>query len=116
MILILTMAGRYQRFRNEGHKIPKYLLPWGDRTILSMIMSELEKSSAFSDVILVANHRDEAYIPHVHAIMRAHKINRENLIFTHDTKGQAETAMIAIQGIEKFAKTNDVSIVFHNID
>ena len=43
MNLILTMAGRYSRFVNEGYRIPKYLLPWGNKPILSEILYELNK-------------------------------------------------------------------------
>ena len=28
MNLILTMAGKYSRFKEEGYTIPKFLLPW----------------------------------------------------------------------------------------
>src|ERR1700748_2237691 len=99
MILILTMAGRYQRFLDEGYRLPKYLLPWGDRTVLSTILAELQRTRRFAQVLLVANHRDEVYMPHVRAIMRAHDIPPENLVLTHDTKGQAATAMVGIEAL-----------------
>lgn len=116
MILVLTMAGRYQRFKDEGFKTPKYLLPWGDRTILSVILSELWEGGVFSDVLLVANYRDEAYMPHVRAVMRRHGIADANLILTHDTSGQAETAMIGVTAVKRLIGDRDVGIVFHNID
>ena len=116
MFLIVTMAGRYQRFLNEGFKTPKYLLPWGEQTILAEILSELNKNRAFSDVILVANQRDEAYMPHVRAVMGSHDINLSNLILTHDTTGQVETALIGIKALEKLYGEVDKPIVIHNID
>lgn len=116
MILVLTMAGRYQRFTNEGYKTPKYLLPWGDRTVLSVILSELWAGGVFTDVLLVANYRDEAYMPHVRAVMRRHGIDTANLVLTHDTSGQAETAMIGIEAVKRLGHRSDVPVVFHNID
>jgi dTDP-glucose pyrophosphorylase len=116
MILVLTMAGRYTRFTNEGFKTPKYLLPWGDRTILSVILSELWEGGVFTDVLLIANYRDEAYMPHVRAVMRRHGINDANLVLTHDTSGQAETAMIGVTAVKKLVGDRDVGVVFHNID
>ncbi len=115
MILILTMAGRYQRFVDEGHKLPKYLLPWGDKTVLSAILSELQKDRQFAQVFLVANHRDEPYMPHVKAIMRLLGIPADHLTLTHDTKGQAATALLGVQAVEK-AGLPPQPIVFHNID
>lgn len=116
MILILTMAGRYQRFVDEGHKLPKYLLPWGDKTVLSAILSELQKNREFSEVFLVANHRDEKYMPHVKAIMRLHKIPADHLTLTHDTKGQAATAQLGIDAVVKTSKIPNEPVFFHNID
>ncbi len=116
MFLIVTMAGRYQRFLDEGFKSPKYLLPWGERTILAKILSELNKDRVFQDVILVANKRDEAYMPHVRAVMEGNDIDLKNLILTHDTTGQVETTIIGIRALEKLYGETDNPIVIHNID
>lgn len=116
MNLVLTMAGSYQRFAHEGFNIPKYLLPWGCQTLLSMILSELNKSKVFKEIFLVANHRDEAYMPHVRAVMRAHEIGLSNLIMTGDTTGQVETAMIGVAAVENAAGPANQPIIFHNID
>ena len=116
MFLILTMAGRYQRFTNEGFKAPKYLLPWGERTILSVILDELNREKIFSNVLLVANHRDDAYMPHILAVMRRHNIKKENLIMTTDTSGQVETALVGINALETLYGEVDQPVLFHNID
>jgi len=116
MFLILTMAGRYQRFLNEGFKTPKYLLPWGAQTILAEVLSQLNIDQVFTDVILVANQRDETYMPHVRAVMRSHNISLNNLILTHDTTGQVETAVMGIKALERLYGEIDSPIVIHNID
>lgn len=116
MNLVLTMAGCYQKFTKEGYKTPKYLLPWGDRTILATILSELNKDRVFTEVFLVANHQDEAYMPHVLAVMKTHGICPSNLIMTVDTSGQVETAMIGVSAVENATGSANQPVVFHNID
>lgn len=113
MNLILTMAGKYSRFTNEGYKFPKYLLPWGNTNILSEILSELIKSTNFDNIFLVANKSDEIFMCHVKQIMKYHKIDTNNLIMISDTKGQAETAFIGINNTNSKINGN---IIFHNID
>ncbi len=116
MNLILTMAGRYSRFVDEGYRIPKYLLPWGSKSILSEIIYNLNKNNAFENIFLIANKRDEIYMPHVRQILKSLNIPTENLFLISDTDGQAETAYEAIKSIKNmFGKIND-PIVFHNID
>ena len=116
MNLILTMAGLYQRFASEGFKIPKYLLPWGDKTILAEILIELNKDDAFKNILLVANKKDEAYFPHVRAIMKSNGISNANLIEISNTSGQAQTAMIGIEALKSIADNENSPIAFHNID
>jgi len=116
MILILTMAGQYQRFKDAGFNIPKYLLPWGARTVLSKILSELITSGEIRLIFLVCNFRDEAFMPHVRAVMTELGVDRKNLLMVEDTKGQAETAMLGILEAVKIAANHAESVVVHNID
>lgn len=116
MILILTMAGRYTRFINEGYITPKYLLPWVDKTILSKLIFEIKKGDVFSDIFLIANKRDNTYMPHVRAIMRDYAIGIHNLYQIADTCGQAETAAVGLDLIGKNRGKIQESIVFHNVD
>jgi NDP-sugar pyrophosphorylase family protein len=116
MVLVLTMAGLYSRFQNEGFKFPKYLLPWGERTILSRILLEMTKGRNFSDIFLVGNVRDENYVPHIHATLRSHAVEPRNLVLIKDTKGQAETANLGLAHVLKIKPGCRVPIVFHNID
>lgn len=115
MNLILTMAGKYSRFREEGMKIPKYLLPWGNRSILSEIIYKLTESNDIDNVFLIANKNDDDYLGHVRSIMNHYNITHKNLVLLDDTTGQAETAFLGLQAIEKFHKLQG-PIVFHNID
>lgn len=116
MILILTMAGRYQRFADQGYKTPKYLLPWGDRTILWSILSELTRRDSFDEVHLIGNHRDEGFMPHVRAIMRSCGLDTANLHLVGDTSGQAETAFRGIELLDYSCMSDSTPIVIHNVD
>ena len=116
MNLILTMAGRYTRFINEGYRIPKYLLPWGDHSILSEIVRELTKGGEFTNIYLVANKRDVIYMPHVRRILKSLDISEDNLFLISDTSGQTETAYQGIQSIQNTFGEIVGPIVFHNID
>ena len=53
--LVICMAGLNTRFHDVGFDIPKYLLPWGDETIIHSILKNLGE---FDDVVLLANKRD----------------------------------------------------------
>jgi NDP-sugar pyrophosphorylase family protein len=116
MNLILTMAGRYSRFVNEGYRMPKYLLPWGSKTLLSEIITELDKDHVFRNIFLIANKRDEIYMPHVRQILKSLGKPVENLILISDTSGQAETANNAIINIQNNHGKLIGPIIFHNID
>lgn len=108
------MAGKYSRFREEGFKLPKYLLPWGNRTILSEILHQFLKEHNFTNVFLIANKEDEAYFAHVKKIMSAFEIPHQNLIAVNDTSGQAETAYKGIT--EVMRKLKNEPLLIHNID
>ena len=116
MNLILTMAGKYSRFLKEGYRIPKYLLPWGNKSILCEIIENLNHENVFKNIYLIANKNDEIFMPHVKDIMQHLNIPLEHLILIKDTTGQAQTARLAIEHIQdSFGKIHG-PIVFHNVD
>lgn len=113
MNLILTMAGKYSRFKEAGYNIPKYLLPWGHRTILGEIMTGFY-TNAVQEIFIVMNKADEAFIPHIHRTMSEAGISHKNLILIDDNSGQAETAY---QGINHFiSEIQGEPLIIHNID
>jgi len=114
MNLILTMAGKYTRFVNEGYKLPKYLLPWGRKSIISEIINNI--NNEFKNIYLIANKRDEIYMPHLHDILKDLDIPRKNLFLVPDTEGQSETAKVGIDCIIEDFSSLDGPICFHNID
>ena len=56
--LVICMAGYNTRFHDVGFDIPKYLLPWGDETIIHEIIKQL---GTFEETILLANKRDSYF-------------------------------------------------------
>ena len=116
MNLILTMAGKYARFVYEGYKLPKYLLPWGRKSILATIISELNKEQIFENVYLIASKRDEIYAAHIRDTIDSLGIPIENLFLIANTNSQTQTAYIGICEIEKRFGKDDKPVVFHNID
>ena len=110
MNLILTMAGKYSRFKENGFKLPKFLLPWGDRSILSEILKEMY--FYFENIYLIANINDKDFTVHVENIMNVYNIDLKNLILIQDTKSQAETLY---KGLE-LIKNIQGPIIIHNID
>ena len=113
MILMLTMAGKYERFRNFSYEIPKYLLPLANRNILYFVLKTFNIKKNFDKVLLVANERDVRFISQIKSLLEEFDSNGE-LIFIPDTPGQSITANVGLNHL----KQNDVedSVVIHNID
>ncbi|MEA1937758.1 MAG: hypothetical protein U9N14_01535 [Pseudomonadota bacterium] len=117
MHLVLCMAGIYRRFREAGYKTPKYLLPWRGRTILSHILATMTEDGAFSSVLLLANERDLSYRPDIEAVLAENGLAADCLHFVGDTRGQAETAALAVDCLETRGRLDtEDRVVFHNID
>ena len=125
--LVLCMAGIYRRFREAGYQQPKFLLPWGGRTILDHVLDGLLDGGAFAQVVLVANERDVAYRPDLELALARIGRDPRGLVFIGDTRGQAETALIGLAHRERAfgtlssSSTSDQSahdgpVAFHNID
>jgi NDP-sugar pyrophosphorylase family protein len=104
MKLILTAAGKYERFRRFSYEIPKYLLPVKNRTLLHHVLKGFGKM----DTIFVGNKQDSRFANTVDCILYEH-CNTFQTKWIGDTSGQAETLMRATEGL-------DGPFVVHNID
>tara|TARA_R110000851_G_scaffold13896_2_gene47222 strand:- start:54 stop:779 length:726 start_codon:yes stop_codon:yes gene_type:complete len=113
MILILTMAGSYTRFRDFSYKIPKYLLPVSNRTILHYIIKSFRETDIITDIFLIANLRDIRFRPQIEDTIKEFGIGSENLVFTEDTKGQGCTALHGLRACPADPKT---AVCLHNVD
>ena len=114
MNLVLTMAGKYNRFRLFGNKIPKYLLPLGAETMLAEVIKQFLRSATVSKIYLIANRHDQIFFPIVRSIMSKYNINNKHLIYIDDTSSQLETALTA----SELLPTDQLNspIAFANID
>tara|TARA_R110001583_G_scaffold111063_2_gene260127 strand:+ start:3551 stop:4255 length:705 start_codon:yes stop_codon:yes gene_type:complete len=107
------MAGKYERFRLFGNKVPKYLMPLGSRTVLWHVVDKLIVSNENINVFLIANERDIEFEPIVKSIMQELGIPSDSIKYIKDTHSQLETAIMASDFIDE---TCDNGIVFTNID
>jgi len=110
MILLLTMAGKYSRFREFSYEIPKYFLPLSNRTVIHYVLDTLLESGKFDDVILAANIRDERFRPQLISTLSEFGLGVDNIKFIEDTPGQSITALEALSNL------SDNPVAIHNID
>lgn len=109
--LIICMAGLNTRFHDVGFDIPKYLLPWQNKTIITSIINEFMTSYKFDDVILIANKRDMYFRKDLLQSISQIGLSESNIHYIGDTNGQAHTAYIGTT----FVKNNE-PIFIHNSD
>lgn len=116
MNLIITMAGKYVRFKKAGYTTPKFLLPLRNgHTIFQEIMEQLVASYDFENVIFIANKEDIKHKEAIDKVIVASDIRQYELVFIGDTKGQAETALYGVDELEK-RQCSSSKILIHNID
>ena len=113
-ILVFTMAGKYQRFRLFGNKIPKYLLPLGTETILSVILGEYISAINSKNIYMIANKNDQIFYPIVKSILANYNISTTSIMYIDDTQTQLDTALHIrdLLPTEQFS----IPISFVNID
>jgi dTDP-glucose pyrophosphorylase len=116
MILIVSMAGRYVRFRESGYTVPKYLLPWEDRPMLASVLEGLLEGDAFSEVLLVANLRDREFEPDIRRVLWSAGLPDGSLVFIDDTAGQAQTALLGVRTSVERGTDPATKVCFHNTD
>ena len=93
MNLVLTMAGKYGRFKPFGSKVPKYLLPLSTKTILMEVIEQYLISCSDLKFYLIANRTDQLFFPIVRSITKSFKLSNIEIIYIDDTLSQVETAM-----------------------
>jgi hypothetical protein len=116
MDLILTMAGKYERFRLFGNKVPKYLMPLGRTTVLWHVIDEILRSNSDLNLYLLANDSDRDFQPIVRSIMDDFSIPIQNLAYIGDTASQLQTAASIFELFDGYFKISETAIAFTNID
>ena len=114
MNLVFTMAGKYNRFRLFGNKIPKYLYPLGNESVLSKIIETITKNYKFSNIYLIANRDDQLFDPIIQSIIKKFKIPNKSLMYIDDTSSQLETTLMGSDFFSK--KDKEKPVCFANVD
>jgi UDP-N-acetylglucosamine diphosphorylase / glucose-1-phosphate thymidylyltransferase / UDP-N-acetylgalactosamine diphosphorylase / glucosamine-1-phosphate N-acetyltransferase / galactosamine-1-phosphate N-acetyltransferase len=114
MNIILTMAGNYSRFKIFSNKVPKYLLPLGNQTIIGEVIDQIKCSCPTASIFLIANRHDQIFYPVIKSILHKKNISLDNLKFIDHSLSQLHTAS---HSFDFFSENHDDKpIVFTNID
>jgi len=116
MNLVLTMAGKYQRFRLFGNKVPKYLMPLGKTTVLWHVLNALHSVDSDINIYLLANDSDRDFFPIIKSVMKDFSISQKNIGYISDTKSQLDTAMHIFDVFQELGQDSDSPIAFTSID
>lgn len=114
MIVIVTMAGRGQRFRDSGYAVAKYRVRVAGRSLFSWSMTTLRNLVGPHDRFVFVALADDAVADFVAAEWAALGIPAGYDIHEIDTvtDGQASTAMLAVEAVDDPAEP----ICIFNID
>ena len=74
MNILFTMAGKYERFKLFGNKIPKYLVPLGKNTVLWHVINSLPRKDSIN-VFFIANNNEPGIISKIAECLATNKIN-----------------------------------------
>ena len=95
--IIFTLAGSYQRFKSEGFRKPKFFLPiFGFSSILDKIVEGFVKGQINVCLNYIFNETDKNYIDHEY-ICKISRGKPNNVFFTENTNGQAETVRVCLE-------------------
>lgn len=113
MHLIFTMAGLYSRFENFSLNVPKYLLPYKNKSIFHEIVNAFT-SKEIDKMSFIVNKRDSNYFGLLQHQIKNLKIKKYDFIIIEKTNSQIETAYKGIKEISN----NDLKIptAITNID
>lgn len=108
---VITMAGKSQRFLDEGYLEPKYTLKAFDKTLFEWAVISFKNFFEKSKFIFVTMkaHDSREFIEH-----KCYKNginNYEILELTESTDGQSTTAYLALKDFNY-----DTPLIIHNID
>lgn len=111
--IIITMAGRGQRFRDVGYTVPKFMIPAHGRTLFDWSIVSLQNFIDRGAHFIFIARAEDAAASFINERAAALGIaNHQVLEIDHTTDGQATTAMLAADLIADSAEP----IVIYNID
>lgn len=105
------MLGKSSRFFDKGYNIPKYQLPLGKRTVFFESLKSFHKYFEKEKFIFVVRDEFNSKIFVEKEVVKLGILNYKIVESNKDTRGQAETVLIALQ-----ACIPDEPIIIFNID
>lgn len=110
-MIVITMAGLSSRFFNSGYSIPKYALPLWGRSVFDWALGSFSAYFNKEDFLFVTRADTDA-VKFVEKSARKLGINNFTIhSLKEDSRGQAETAYIALKDM-----SSDFPILIFNID
>lgn len=110
-MILITMAGLSSRFSMAGYNVPKYALKYNGLTIFEWAVRSFE--NYFEDELFVFVLRpDDFAVAFVEDSVKSLGVKKYKIIkLDRDTRGQAETAYLALKGFNE-----DFPVTIFNID
>ncbi|MDC3404558.1 sugar phosphate nucleotidyltransferase [Acidimicrobiia bacterium] len=106
MIILWPIAGKGNRFKEEGYKELKPFMKLNGKSMIEHAISSL---SIEGDNYIIANSLDTFQINHLNEIGEKYNLNLEVIQLNQETRGQAETTYLGLKGIKY--EENDELIV-----
>ncbi len=114
MNIVITMAGRGERFRQAGHDVPKYQVMARGEPLFCWALDSLRNFTARPDAhVIFLSRAEDAAVPFVCEQCGRLGIGRHDIVeLSETTDGQATTVVAAETVIER----PDQPLVIYNID
>ena len=111
MTVIITMAGRGERFRRAGYDLPKYKIMAHDKSLLEWSLSSLQNFRHLEHIFLTL--AEDPNTDFVYSVCQTLDIQRYQIHpLDQPTSGQAETALAA----KEYFTDPSEAILIYNID
>ncbi|WP_439243126.1 glycosyltransferase family 2 protein [Lonepinella sp. BR2474] len=110
-MICITMAGLSSRFIKAGYPLPKYALPLQNRTVFEWAVSTFSHYFHYEPFLFVIRPDDFAYSFVLEKVQQLGIVDYHIIRLNQDTKGQAETAYLALQQYH-----DDFPLTIFNID
>lgn len=110
-MIVITMAGLSSRFTRAGYTLPKYALDLHGHTVFEWVIRSFEHYFYSEHFLFVVRPDDFAKAFVTDAVHKLGILRYDIIELERDTRGQAETAYLALQGF-----TDDFPVTMFNID
>lgn len=110
-MILITMAGKSSRFYQAGYRIPKYALEYRGQSIFEWSTKTFESKFSSEKFVFVIRNDDFSFSFVKDKINKLEIKNYDIVVIDKDTRGQAESAYIALKQYH-----DDFPVTIFNID